>query len=125
MTRPRGCRAGRPPESPSPAPGEPSDDTTVAAAGRPAAFASLRDSRRPVARHGVAAFLLCSVALLAPTWAHAQTAWVSNTGQARGSSWINVGNTDKVHAQGFTTGTVSGGYSLGNETSGCHIGTGW
>ena len=74
MTRPRGCRAGRPPESPSPAPGDPSDDTTVAAAGRPAAFASLRDSRRPVARYGVAAFLLCSGALLAPTWANAQTA---------------------------------------------------
>ena len=64
MTRPRECRAGWPPESPSPAPGEPSDDTTVAAAGLPAAFASLRDSLRPVARHGVAAFLLCSVALL-------------------------------------------------------------
>ena len=74
MTRPRGCRASNPPESPSPAPGDPSDDTTVAAAGRPAAFASLRDSRRPVARRAVAAFLLCSVALLAPTWANAQTA---------------------------------------------------
>ena len=47
MTRPHGCRAGGSPESPSPAPGDPSDDTTVAAAGRPAAFASLRDFPPP------------------------------------------------------------------------------
>ena len=58
MTRPRGCRAGRPPESPSPAPGDPSDDTTVLEA-HPRRAAPL-------------------------STAQAQTVlWVSNTGRAR------------------------------------------
>ena len=58
MTRPHGCRAGRPPESPSPAPGDPSDDTTVLEA-HPRRAAPL-------------------------STAQAQTVlWVSNTGRAR------------------------------------------
>ncbi len=43
------------------------------------------------------------------------TAWVSNTAQTVASSVrIVLGNTDKRHSQGFTTGAEPGGYSLGS-----------
>ena len=42
------------------------------------------------------------------------TAWVSNTAQTLSSARIVLGNTDKRHSQGFSTGAESGGYSLGS-----------
>ena len=42
------------------------------------------------------------------------TAWVSNTAQTLSTSFIRIGDKDKRHSQGFTTGAESGGYSLGS-----------
>ena len=53
MNRPHGCRAGRPPESPSPAPGEPSDDTTV-----------LEEHPRRAARRVASALRRCGAVLV-------------------------------------------------------------
>ena len=53
MTRPHGFRSGRPPESPSPAPGEPSDDTTV-----------LEEQPRGRVRRAAAGLVLACAALL-------------------------------------------------------------
>ena len=47
------------------------------------------------------------------------TAWVSNTAQTLISARIVLGNTDKRHSQGFTTGAETGGYSLGSV--GVHV----
>ena len=74
MSRPHGCRASRPPESPSPAPGDPSDDTTVLAVHPRRAARWVASAPRRCGAVLVLALLLCSVALLLPTWAHAQTA---------------------------------------------------
>ena len=82
MTRPRGCRAGRPPESPSAAPGEPFDDTTVAAAGPRRSVPSLleehprRAPRRFTLRARAGALLLAVagfLALAAPAEAQTET----------------------------------------------------
>ena len=42
------------------------------------------------------------------------TAWVSNTAQTLSSGSIALGNRDKRHSQGFSTGAEPGGYSLGS-----------
>ena len=70
MTGPHGCRASRPPESPSSAPGDPSDDTTVLT------VHPRRAARRVAAalRRGRAVLVLTLAALAAPlATAQAQT----------------------------------------------------
>ena len=63
------------------------------------------------ARAAAAAVLLAFAALLAlPSQAEAQTAYVSNNGQS-GSTTVNT-NASISQAQGFTTGSQSGGYPL-------------
>ena len=62
-------------------------------------------------RYAAAAVLLAFAALLAlPLQAEAQTAYVSNNGQS-GSTTVNT-NASISQAQGFTTGSQSGGYPL-------------
>ena len=101
----------------------PTKGDALRARGVSAPQASRPQDRPPGAARGAAVALRrCAAALLLavagclalPALAHAQTAWVSNTGQTRVSGTHAIGNTDKTNSQGFTTGTVSGGYSLGS-----------
>ena len=63
-------------------------------------------------RYAAAAVLLAFAALLAlPLQAEAQTAYVSNTGQSDSPVAVNT-NASISQAQGFTTGSQSGGYPL-------------
>ena len=76
MSRPHGCRAGRPPESPSPAPGAPSDDTTVLEAHPRRAARRVASALR---RYG-AVLVLTLAALAAPlSTAQAQSSVLSTT----------------------------------------------
>ena len=60
-----------------------------------------------------AAFLVAFAALFAlPLQAQAQTALISNTGQAREASVVSIASRDKRHSQGFRTGSNVDGYTL-------------
>ena len=111
MTRPRGCRSGRSPESLSPAPGEPSDDTTVLEEH------PRRAPRRVRLRALAGASLLAFAGFLAlPAPAQADEVWSATmtVGQSSAvpgfpgySSLLNYGSLDDTaFAIGATTYTV-------------------